>query len=84
MICGVWSGVMVACGHTFLYLTPGLRYQRRYGVPSFPPVLVSMWSCGVKAAEFQALLLWCEPRVTSARYMQDCVESYKYLKSEEG
>lgn len=21
MICGVWSGVMVACGHTFLYLT---------------------------------------------------------------
>ena len=22
MICGVWSGVMVACGHTFLYLTP--------------------------------------------------------------
>ncbi|MFH6875882.1 helix-turn-helix domain-containing protein [Corynebacterium amycolatum] len=25
VICGVWSGVMVACGHTFLYLTRTAR-----------------------------------------------------------
>ena len=29
MICGVWSGVMVACGHTFLYLTPNTALTPR-------------------------------------------------------
>ena len=28
MICGVWSGVMVGCGHTFLYLTHVMSRER--------------------------------------------------------
>ena len=54
MICGVWSGVMVACGHTFLYLTPGF-------VPPLVRDLASVGHTGDVWSPQEPFIGWANP-----------------------